>query len=404
LPLVDNTPDALKPISAAVQAALDAKLSSSAASAFGLTLLDDADAATARTTLALSNVENKSSATIRSEITSGNVTTALGFTPENAANKGAANGYAPLVSGLVPSIYLPAYVDEVLDFANLASFPVTGETGKIYVAAATNKQYRWSGSVYVELVSSPGTTDDVPEGAVNKYHTAQRVRDVVLVGANKSIVFNDNGAAGADGRFTYDKATNTLIVGGKLRLGESQSGQRTVLEDAPQNAPGESFALVYGGGVAQTNGPPGQENYVDHVWAFGYNLSGPEVPNNLDRPCFGVVFEGRYVINGVFGQEFHLAHRPLFGPNQRMISIFAPDDLTTLAGRQNQIFSLQANRFALRDSEGGEYLGVFHVPGVGGTYGVWAFGASEQMTFNRAGAPLFYQLNTAGNAYLQLPF
>jgi hypothetical protein len=42
------------------------------------------------TDVGLTNVENKSSATIRGEITSGNVTTALGFTPYNATNP---NGY-----------------------------------------------------------------------------------------------------------------------------------------------------------------------------------------------------------------------------------------------------------------------------------------------------------------------
>ena len=40
---------------------------------------------------------------------------------------------------------------DVLEFANLATFPATGESGKIYVALNTNLQYRWSGSAYVQI-------------------------------------------------------------------------------------------------------------------------------------------------------------------------------------------------------------------------------------------------------------
>lgn len=108
---------------------------------------------------------------------------ALGFTPENAANKGVANGYAPLgPDAKVPAINLPSYVDDVLEFANLAAFPGTGESGKIYVALDTSMQYRWSGSAYIAIVASPGTTDAVTEGSTNLYFTAARVRAALLTG------------------------------------------------------------------------------------------------------------------------------------------------------------------------------------------------------------------------------
>jgi len=62
----------------------------------------------------LGNVDNKSSATIRSEITSSNVTNALGYTPENTANKGIPNGYASLDSnGLIPVSQVPSTFREI---------------------------------------------------------------------------------------------------------------------------------------------------------------------------------------------------------------------------------------------------------------------------------------------------
>ena len=103
----------------------------------------------------LNNVENKSSATIRGEITSSNVTNALGFTPLNSNLKGANNGIAELdSSGKVPSTQLPSYVDDVLEYNYNTDFPSVGETGKIYIATSTNKTYRWSGSAYVEISAS----------------------------------------------------------------------------------------------------------------------------------------------------------------------------------------------------------------------------------------------------------
>jgi len=107
----------------------------------------------------------------------------LGFTPENVANKAQPNGYPSLdSSGRVPSAQLPAYVDEVQEFANAAAFPTSGATDIIYIAQDTNFEYRWSGSTYIQLVASPGSTDAVPEGTTNLYFTTARVLAVVLSG------------------------------------------------------------------------------------------------------------------------------------------------------------------------------------------------------------------------------
>lgn len=71
------------------------------------------------------------------------------------SEKASANGYASLDgSGKVPSAQLPSYVDDVIEVANYAALPVTGETGKIYITLDNNKVYRWTGSVYVEIAAN----------------------------------------------------------------------------------------------------------------------------------------------------------------------------------------------------------------------------------------------------------
>ncbi|MDB5030542.1 hypothetical protein [Mucilaginibacter sp.] len=106
-----------------------------------------------------------------------------GFTPENIASKNIANGYAGLDSSTkIPSSLLPSYVDDVLEVANFATLQGTGETGKIYITLDTNKEYRWSGSTYIQLVASPGSTDAVPEGSINLYFTTARILATVLSG------------------------------------------------------------------------------------------------------------------------------------------------------------------------------------------------------------------------------
>ena len=76
----------------------------------------------------------------------------------SAADVGALDSSSSLdatkLTGMVPTASLPSYVDDVLEYTNKASFPATGQTGKIYIDKATNLTYRWSGSAYVQISPS----------------------------------------------------------------------------------------------------------------------------------------------------------------------------------------------------------------------------------------------------------
>ncbi|AZN67012.1 hypothetical protein DX910_00475 [Acinetobacter haemolyticus] len=127
---------------------------------------------------------------------------------------------ADLVDGVIPAAQLPSFVDDVLNgtyiddetFNDENDDPYTPESGKIYVDTTTNKTYRWSGSIYVEIggggvalgeTSSTAyrgdrgkeaydhslsqgnphntTTSEITEGT-RKYFTEQRVLDSLLTG------------------------------------------------------------------------------------------------------------------------------------------------------------------------------------------------------------------------------
>jgi hypothetical protein len=119
-----------------------------------------------------------------------------------------AGTYATLVSGTVPASQLPGYVDDVLEYNNLASFPTTGETGKLYLDKATNKSYRWSGSAYIQIASSPGSTDDVTEGSNNLYFTNARAD--ARVAAN--IKDEDNFASDSETHSPSQQSTKAYVV------------------------------------------------------------------------------------------------------------------------------------------------------------------------------------------------
>jgi hypothetical protein len=161
---VDNTSDANKPISSATQTALDGKQA---------------------TLVSGTNIKSINSASI---LASGNLDLIA------ASEKGQAGGVATLdaITGKVPASQLPAFVDDLEEYANLAAFPVTGESDKIYVALDTGKIYRWSGSQYVEI-------------AANEVNSVNGATGVVVLTATNI------GASGFDGRLTGLTTTQAAL-------------------------------------------------------------------------------------------------------------------------------------------------------------------------------------------------
>lgn len=190
---------------------------------------------------------------------------------------------ADLVEGKVPATQLPSYVDDVLEYANLASFPATGESGKIYIALDTNLTYRWSGSVYVSISSSlalgetagtayrgdrgkvaydhsqatgnphGATLDDIGEGVNNKVYTAAEKSK--LAGMSAPVFLGELSWANESGskNFSVD-ATYDLILLKYFGESTSTTGQAQVKLTVNQIATGYNYRYTTMSALAgQTN-------------------------------------------------------------------------------------------------------------------------------------------------------
>jgi len=105
------------------------------------------------------------------------------------------NAKADLVDGKVPSSQLPSYVDDVVEVANYAALPVTGEVGKIYITLDTNFIYRWSGSTYIEIKDSSAVWGAIT-GTLSSQTDLQSALDakVPYTGATGNVNLGEYGA------------------------------------------------------------------------------------------------------------------------------------------------------------------------------------------------------------------
>jgi len=179
---------------------------------------------------------------------------------ELASNKGAANGYASLDgAGKVTASQLPSFVDDVLEFSSLSVFPVTGESGKIYVAIDTGKTYRWGGTAYTEISSGDVNsvngktgvvvlnTADVSESG-NLYFTTARAQGAISVAGDLTysggvISFNETYSTPSEIKTAYESNldTNAFTDSEKSKLAGVQAGAEA---NAVDSVNGQTGAVV----------------------------------------------------------------------------------------------------------------------------------------------------------------
>jgi hypothetical protein len=159
-----------------------------------------------------------------------------------ATEKGANNGVATLgADGKVPSSQLPAYVDDVLEFANLEAFPAEGEGGKIYVALDSNKTYRWGGSTYVEIATGLAlgeTQGTAYEGSKGK----KNADDIATLTTNKA----DKDTDAVEGDFAKFDANGNPVDSGKKEADFATAAQGLKADSAIQGVQVNGVDLTKG--------------------------------------------------------------------------------------------------------------------------------------------------------------
>ncbi|MCK7542961.1 hypothetical protein MLC59_02095 [Marinobacter bryozoorum] len=82
-------------------------------------------------------------------------------------------------------------LEEVTVYADLASFPASGETDKVYIAQDTGYMYRWSGSGYVQLTDQTAIWGQISGNLANQADLSNALAAKVDKVAGKGLSTND---------------------------------------------------------------------------------------------------------------------------------------------------------------------------------------------------------------------
>lgn len=124
-----------------------------------------------------------------------------------------------LENGIIRSSILPSYVDDVIEVTLFEDLPSIGESGKIYIVTDTNKQYRWSGTTYIEMPKSIdfGTVS----GTAYEGSSGKQLEDTV----SKLTASLPNTYASKDRLTQFESSINTSISNINETLNQLTIGQ-----------------------------------------------------------------------------------------------------------------------------------------------------------------------------------
>lgn len=237
------------------------------------------------------------------------------------SQKGRAGGVVPLDNdGLISSMYLPSYVDDVLEYSTFSALPATGESGKIYVTLDTNLTYRWSGTSYVEISKSLAlgeTADTAYAGNKGKENrdSINRLKNATFWGATYQANGNVYGTFNGTEIYLTNKIETPKIKIGDIFL--EYDAERNAIKGVKYNSDGaEEMANFYmtggitalgisssGGisftlqGLADTNisNPQDKQALVydaaSQKWINGQAIGGGDISLNgtVYKPVNGVI-------------------------------------------------------------------------------------------------------------------
>ena len=170
-------------------------------------------------------------------------------------------------NGKVPANQLPSYVDDVLEYGTLSTFPVTGETDKIYVAQDTNLTYRWSGTRYVEISQSIA----LGETSTTAYHGNKGK-------ANEEAILNEISRAQREEQSIQDSIDEEIVRAKRVETNIQDSHNRHITDyNNPHNVTKFQVGLGNVDNTSDVNKP------ISDAQQREFNRINQSLSNNTDN-------------------------------------------------------------------------------------------------------------------------